>query len=205
MGDPSGSAVNFIMGRMPNTALSDEDLMLAYVQQRDMRAFTTLYDRTSLRLWRYVLRLVSDRDLANDLTQDVWGKVIKVSHYEAKAKFTTWLFTLAHNRVIDHFRASRPHLSLNADSDEGFELANTLAIDSGFGPLQQTEHREQAQALLDALAALPELQREAFLMQAEGGMSLTEIAEATDSNLETVKTRLRYARQKLRQSLEAFA
>jgi RNA polymerase sigma-70 factor (ECF subfamily) len=107
--------------------------------------------------------------------------------------------------MVDHLRAKKPHVSLSADSDEGFELANTLAIDSGFGPLQQVEHRQQAQALLDALAALPDVQRETFLMQAEAGMSLAEIAEAMGTNTETVKSRLRYARQKLRQSLEAIA
>ena len=125
--------------------------------------------------------------------------------YVPKAKFKTWLFTLAHNRMVDVLRARKPQVSLDAESEEGFELANTLAIDSGFGPLQQVEHRQQAQALLDALAELPEVQREAFLLQAEAGLSLSEIAEATGTNAETVKSRLRYARQKLRQSLEALA
>jgi RNA polymerase sigma-70 factor (ECF subfamily) len=185
---------------------SDEALMLAYAQHGDTRAFEQLYERLSLPMWRYVLRSVGDRAMADDIAQDTWFNVVRAAaSYQPRARFKTWLFTLAHNRMVDHLRAKKPHVSLSADSDEGFELANTLAIDSGFGPLQQVEHRQQAQALLDALAALPDVQRETFLMQAEAGMSLAEIAEAMGTNTETVKSRLRYARQKLRQSLEAIA
>ena len=190
----------------PSATTSDEDLMLAYAQTGDMAAFEALYTRQSLPMWRFVLRSVGDPSLADDIAQDTWFNVVRsAASYVPKAKFKTWLFTLAHNRMVDVLRARKPQVSLDAESEEGFELANTLAIDSGFGPLQQVEHRQQAQALRDALAELPEVQREAFLLQAEAGLSLAEIAEATGTNAETVKSRLRYARQKLRQSLEALA
>lgn len=190
----------------PAADTSDEALMLAYAQHGDVRAFDTLYERLSLPMWRFVWRSVGDRAMADDIAQDTWFNVVRAAaSYRPTARFKTWLFTLAHNRMVDHLRAKKPQVSLNADTKEGQALANTLAIDSGFGPLQQVEHRQQAQALLDALAELPELQREAFLMQAEAGLSLAEIAEATGTHTETVKSRLRYARQKLRQSLEALA
>ena len=190
----------------PGATTSDEDLMLAYAQTGDMQAFEALYERLSLPMWRYVLRSVGDRAATDDIAQDVWFNVVRsAARYVPTARFKTWLFTLAHNRMVDHIRARKPHISLDADTDEGFDLANTLAIESGFGPLQQIEHRQQAQALLDALGQLPAVQREAFLMQAEGGLSLAEIAQATQTTTETVKSRLRYARQKLRQSLEAMA
>ena len=190
----------------PGANTSDEDLMLAYAQTGDMHAFEALYERLSLPMWRYVMRSVGDRAATDDIAQDVWFNVVRsAARYAPTARFKTWLFTLAHNRMLDHLRARKPHVSLDADSDEGFELANTLAIESGFGPLQQIEHRQQAQALLDALSQLPPAQREAFLLQAEGGLSLAEIAETTHTTTETVKSRLRYARQKLRQSLEAMA
>ncbi|WP_236904076.1 RNA polymerase sigma factor [Comamonas serinivorans] len=191
---------------LPAAPPSDEALMLAYAQHGDLRAFETLYERLALPMWRYVLRSVGDRAMADDIAQDTWFNVVRAAaSYQPTARFKTWLFTLAHNRLVDHLRAKRPQVSLSADTDEGLALANTLAVDSGFGPLQQVAHRQQAQALLDALAELPELQREAFLMQAEAGLSLAEIAEATGTSTETVKSRLRYARQKLRQSLEALA
>ena len=137
--------------------------------------------------------------------QDVWFNVIRQApKYQPRARFRTWLFTLAHHRLVDHWRTAHPHASLDAATEDGASLADTLAADSGFGPLRQLQSREQAQALLDALAALPPAQREAFLLQAEGAMSLSEIAAATGVPMETAKSRLRYARATLRQTLEGL-
>lgn len=187
------------------TAPADETLMLAFAGG-DAHAFETLYDRHALAVWRFVQRSVRDNALADDLVQDVWFALVRQApRYEPRARFRTWLFTLAHHRLVDHWRTHRPHASLDADSEEGAALADLLAADSGFGPVRQLQSREQAQALLDALAALPAAQREAFLLQAEGGLSLAEIAQATGVNAETAKSRLRYARERLRQALEAYA
>lgn len=184
---------------------ADETLMQAFAAG-DARAFETLYDRHALPVWRFVQRSVHDRALADDLVQDVWFSLIRQApRYEPRARFRTWLFTLAHHRLVDHWRTHKAHASLDAQTDDGAALADTLAADSGFGPVRQLQSREQAQALLDALAALPLPQRETFLLQAEGGLSLAEIAQATDVNAETAKSRLRYARERLRQALEAFA
>jgi RNA polymerase sigma-70 factor (ECF subfamily) len=184
---------------------ADETLMQAFAAG-DARAFETLYDRHALPVWRFVQRSVHDRALADDLVQDVWFSLIRQApRYEPRARFRTWLFTLAHHRLVDHWRTHKAHASLDAETDDGAALADTLAADSGFGPVRQLQSREQAQALLDALAALPLPQRETFLLQAEGGLSLAEIAQATGVNAETAKSRLRYARERLRQALEAFA
>ena len=119
------------------------------------------------------------------------------------ARFTTWLFTLARHRVIDHLRARRPQASLDAPVGEGDDtLADTLAAPSGFGPLRRIETRQQAAQLLAALAELPPEQREAFLLQAEAEMSVSDIAVATGVGFETAKSRLRYARAALRRALE---
>ena len=171
-----------------------------------MRAFETLYDRHALPAWRFVQRSVQNTALADDLVQDVWFSVVRQApQYEARAKFRTWLFTLAHHRVVDHWRTHKAHASLDAESEDGSALADLLAAESGFGPERRLDSREQAQALLDALAALPDEQREAFLLQAEAGMSVAEIAQATGVGQETAKSRLRYARARLRETLEAFA
>lgn len=185
-------------------APTDEMLMQAYAAG-DVRAFDTLYDRNTLAVWRYVHRSVGSAALADDLVQDVWFNVIRQApKYQPRARFRTWLFTLAHHRLVDHWRTAHPHASLDAATEDGASLADTLAADSGFGPLRQLQSREQAQALLDALAALPPAQREAFLLQAEGAMSLSEIAAATGVPTETAKSRLRYARATLRQTLEGL-
>lgn len=184
---------------------ADETLMQAFAAG-DARAFETLYDRHALPVWRFVQRSVRDPALADDLVQDVWFSLVRQApQYQARARFRTWLFTLAHHRMVDHWRTHKAHASLDAETEDGAALADTLAADSGFGPVRQLQSREQAQALLNALAALPLPQREAFLLQAEGGLSLAEIAQATGVNTETAKSRLRYARERLRHTLEAFA
>jgi RNA polymerase sigma-70 factor (ECF subfamily) len=189
----------------PASTPLDEELMLAFARG-DALAFEALYDRHALPVWRYVQRNVHDAALADDLVQDVWFSLVRhAPQYAVRAKFRTWLFTLAHHRLVDHWRARRPHTSLDADTDDGAALAETLAAESGFGPERRLSSREQAQALLDALAALPDAQREAFLLQAEAGMSVAEIAQTTGVTPETAKSRLRYARARLRESLEAHA
>ncbi|HYW55709.1 MAG TPA: sigma-70 family RNA polymerase sigma factor [Polaromonas sp.] len=185
---------------------TDESLMLRYAAG-DIAAFDTLYGRHELRLWRYFLRSVRVQAVADDLMQDVWFAVARqATSYEVKARFKTWLFTMAHNRLVDYFRTNKHHVSLNStEGDDDGRLMDTLAADSGFGPLRQLQSREQAAALIAAVEQLPPDQREAFLLQAEGDMSVEEIAAATGVRFETAKSRLRYARNSLRQLLQEFA
>ena len=113
---------------------------------------------------------------------------------------------MAHNRLVDYFRTARHHVSIDASADEDSPgIGETLAADSGFGPLRRLESSEQAAALIAAVERLPREQREAFLLQAEAGLSVDEIAAATGVNFETAKSRLRYARNSLRQQLQEFA
>lgn len=200
---------------MPSTAdapahEADEPLMLRYAAG-DAAAFDTLYGRHSLGVWRYVFRAVRQQAVADDLLQDVWFAVARQApSYQPTARFKTWLFTMAHNRMVDHFRTAKSHLSLDAggaadEDDNERDLGDTLAADSGFGPVAQLQSREQAAALIRAVERLPNGQREAFLLQAEGDMSVEEIAVATGVNFETAKSRLRYARKALRQWLQEFA
>lgn len=199
---------------MPSTATpaddaqdSDESLMLRYTGG-DIAAFDVLYARHEMGVWRYVFRSVRVQAVADDLLQDVWFAVARQSaSYQPAARFKTWLFTIAHNRVIDHFRTAKNHASMDdhGDDDEENGLGNTLAADSGFGPVRQLQSREQAAALIAAVEQLPENQREAFLLQAEAGMSVEDIASTTGVSFETAKSRLRYARRSLRQQLQEFA
>lgn len=189
---------------------TDEALMAQYAQGQ-AAAFNALYARHELSVWRYVQRSVQNASTADELTQELWFAVARAApSYEAGrngAKFRTWLFTLAHHRIVDHWRAFKPHdsIAIDNDDDEAVQLRAQLIADSGFGPVRQIESREQAQALIAAVEALPREQREAFLMQAEGGLSVQEIADATGTTHETAKSRLRYARSKLKAELAEFA
>lgn len=194
-------------------ATADEQLMRAFAAG-DAHAFEMLYDRHEMRLWRYIFRSTHDPATADELAQDVWLRVAtQAAAYAPRAgadgrpvaRFTTWLFTLARHRLIDHLRVSRPSASLDEPLDDERTLLDTLAAPSGFGPVRRIETRQQAQQLLAALDALPSEQRDAFLLQAEGEMSVAEIAAATGVGLETAKSRLRYARSTLRRALEDMA
>ncbi len=212
-GTRAGVAIIRAMPVEPTPA--DADLMRAYAAG-DARAFEALYTRHEKRLWRFVLRTVGNTATADELAQDVWLRVAQQAERYAPsasradlppARFSTWLFTIARNRVIDHLRASRPthSLSANDDDDDAPSLADTLAAPSGFGPVRRIETRQQAEQLLAAVQALPDEQREAFLLQAEGDMSVDDIAAATGVPFETAKSRLRYARAALRRALETLA
>ena len=189
-----------------NTA--DEILMQHYAGG-DMQAFDVLYARHEMGVWRYVFRSVRTQAVADDLLQDVWFALARQApNYQPTAKFKTWLFTLAHNRLVDYFRTHKHHESLDADADAQSTdqtLGATLAANSGFGPLRRLESKEQALALIEAIEQLPHDQREAFLMQADAGLNVQDIASATGVSFETAKSRLRYARSRLRELLREYA
>lgn len=176
---------------------TDEGLMLAY-RDGDGDAFAELYARWRGRLYRYMLRLAGEH--TDELFQDVWLSVVKArTGYQPTARFSTWLFRIAHNRIVDHYRsAGRAPVQWDDEGTDPFE--------SMPGPEHETPHamldrKETALALLDALAELPPPQREAFLMAEESGMTLEQIAQATGVGRETVKSRLRYAVSRLRARL----
>jgi RNA polymerase sigma-70 factor (ECF subfamily) len=167
----------------------DEQLMLAY-RGGDAGAFDTLYARHRIRLFRFVLRSIKVRGVAEELYQEIWMRVIEArTSYAPKARFTTWLYTIAHNHLIDHWR--KRGLTLVALE------ANEVASGSP-DPADQAQARESLARFAAALEALPPLQREAFLLHEEGGLSIAEIAAATGANDETAKSRLRYATAKLK-------
>jgi len=181
---------------------SDEALMLAYADG-DAGAFETLYGRHKGGVYRYFLRSVRDNGLADELFQDVWANVIKArAAYAVEAKFSTWLYRLAHNRLIDHYRRAQVVQFVALDGeDDADEPAMQPASDAP-GPEAQAASRQAAAQLRRLVEALPPVQREAFLLQAEGGLSLEAIAEATGTGRETVKSRLRYALDKLRAGMK---
>ncbi len=172
----------------------------------DATAFELLYRRHEVRIWHYLHRNVGNRSTADELMQEVWFAVARdAARYEPTARFTTWLYTIAHNRMIDSVRTHRRQASLEtAGSEAAFAVAQ-LAADPAAGPLAAAVAQEQTEAILRAVGKLPVDQRNAFLLQVEGELSVEEIAEVTRSSFETTKSRLRYARSKLRELLEELA
>jgi RNA polymerase sigma-70 factor (ECF subfamily) len=188
---------------MTEAAEPDEVLMGRYARG-DAAAFECLYRRHEMRTWRYIERNVGNRAIADELMQEVWFAVARQApRYQPSARFTTWLFTIAHNRIIDWVRTSRPQTSL--ERHEVASVVIQLIADPSSGPLAEAVAHEQSSALAQALAELPVEQRDAFLMQIEGGLSVEEIAAVTGVSFETSKTRLRYARMKLRDLLQEHA
>lgn len=181
-------------------ALSDEACMQRY-RQGDSQAFRLLYQRYREKLHRYVLRLSARESEAEEVFQEVWIAVIRNrDSYDSSASFATWLFSIAHRRAADRWRALSRHApdGLNAADDLDDTLPSS-AIAITATPEREWHSRSLGEALLDAIGNLPLPQREAFLMKAEGELSLDEIALATGVNRETVKSRLRYAQKRLRE------
>jgi len=183
---------------------SDEDLMLAY-GAGEAGAFDTLYARHKGGVYRYLLRQCRNAGIADELFQDVWMNAIRVrASYAPTARFTTWIYTLAHNRLVDHWRANGQMKVASIDDDENGDardIVESIPAAANDEPEPRALSGELGAQLRDALNALPVEQRDAFLLQYEGGLSLAEIAELTGVGMETVKSRLRYATAKLRSAL----
>lgn len=185
----------------------DEELMLRY-RGGDAGAFDELYGRHKGPVFRYLRRQTGDAAVAEELFQDVWMRIINArAEYEVRAKFTTWLYTIARNRLLDHWRSAGRAVLASFD-----ELVDASALDAviafpaaGPPPEHSLERKALAGRLLAALEALPAPQREAFLLQQEGGLTVEEIARTTGVERETAKSRLRYALAKLRATLKDLA
>lgn len=190
--------------------LPDEELMLRY-GAGEVPAFEILLGRHETRILNFVYRSVHDRGRAEEITQDVFLKVVRTAdRYKKSAKFTTWLFTIARNACIDESRRRkrRRKMSLDAplrDGEGGGETFLDRTIDegaaSGAGEIARAEFRQR---LMHALSELPDEQREVFLLRHYEGMRFVDIARMAGISENTVKSRMRYALATLRGYLADF-
>jgi RNA polymerase sigma-70 factor (ECF subfamily) len=185
-------------------AEEDDGALLIAHAAGDAHAFSRLYDRHDRAVLVFIRRLLGPAlaEGADDLAQETW---ITVSRNAAdfdpgRARFAAWLFTIARHKTYDHFRRRKVAI-LPGPGDRPFEDAAAEIADPASSPLEQVQSRERAQRIAAAVEALPLEQRGVFVMFADGGLSLEEIAQVTGVNVETAKSRLRYARAKLRESL----
>lgn len=170
---------------------SDEDLMRAFAGG-SIEAFEELYSRHRTALYRYVLRKAGDTSTANDLYQGAWEKVIRGRNkYRRSFPFRAWLYRVTYNHVMDYYRRARPAAESHPD-----ELESEIP-----GPDKQTEIDIRTLRLKRAIRRLPPEQKDVLLLKLESGLSLDEIAAVSGMKRETVKSRLRYAVDKLKKSL----
>jgi len=193
---------------VPLTELADEDLMLEF-GKGNPAAFEILLKRHQAPVFRYILRFISNRAQAEELSQEVFLRVCKVAgRYSKKAKFTTWLYTIARNLCIDHKRrtVNRVELSLERTGEEDDRsLADRLPDTNRIMASSELVRDEFRRKLEEALATLPDEQREVFTMREFSGLKFREIADVLEVSENTVKSRMRYALETLRGHLAAYS
>ncbi|MBW8813535.1 MAG: sigma-70 family RNA polymerase sigma factor [Caulobacterales bacterium] len=179
---------------------ADDAALLRAHAAGDPQAFARLYDRYDRACFQFIRRLLgaAHGEAAEDVHQETWIAISRSAGAfdPTRSSFAAWLFSIARNKVFDHFRRQRVAILASAQDDAALAVP-----DPGQTPLEQVQSRELAQEIVNAVEALPLEQRGVFVMFAQAGLSLEEIAQATGVAVETAKSRLRYARAKLRQSL----
>ena len=175
--------------------------MLAYANG-DATAFDQLYSRHSQPLLQYIVNSCGSQADAQELFQDVWMKVINQrDKYDSSAPFKAWLFTIARNRIIDLFRANKRRPTTNLGFDEPPATSQITTANQPLQPDEIARIMQSKQLLMEALQLLTPVQRETVLLKHVAGFSIKEIATLQTENPETVKSRLRYAFARLRQTL----
>jgi RNA polymerase sigma-70 factor, ECF subfamily len=192
--------------------MTDEALMAAY-RDGNVQAFSELMSRHERALWNFVRRFVSDGATAEDLLQEVFLRVVRsADEWQPTAKFSTWIYTIARNLCTDHARRMTHRKAASLDgpvlSDGQGEGSGPRRIDRVVGADRGGEaalqNREIAERIEGALAALPVEQREVFLMRELQDMPFADIAEAVGASVPTVKSRMRYALERLRVALDEW-
>ncbi|MCV6625831.1 MAG: sigma-70 family RNA polymerase sigma factor [Cellvibrionaceae bacterium] len=176
------------MKHLLNRFKSDEALMGAF-GRGDSLAFEQLYLRHKDPLFGFIYRSLNDRHRVEDLAHETWlGVINSAARYQPEAAFKTWLFSIAHRKLVDHWR----------QQGRWQDVASALAARGELATVREAPERLENQRLSEELLAqLPPAQRQALLLQQQG-FSLTEIAEISAAKVETIKSRLRYAMAKLR-------
>ncbi|MBR1961478.1 MAG: RNA polymerase sigma factor [Alistipes sp.] len=187
---------------MKSTMLSDQTLLEMY-QQGNREAVSQLLERHTRRVRDYVRMMVKDNDVADDLTQEVLIKVVKVldeGRYTDKGRFLPWVLRIAHNRVLDYFRAQKQVKTVN-ESSAGFDIlgSKNFAEPSIEESIILDQRAEEVRALVEEL---PDEQREVVKMRYYDGLSFKEIAEQTGVSINTALGRMRYALINMRQMIK---
>jgi RNA polymerase sigma-70 factor (ECF subfamily) len=184
---------------------TDEELLAAY-QQGDPGAFEALLRRHRAPLFTFLLRMLGERERAEDLAQETFLRIVKGAQaWEHRARFQTWLFTIARNLCVDQSRRDRFRRADSLDAQgPGDEPAMVDSVPGReIDPDRGAESARLRPVLQRALLSLPAEQREVFILREQAGVPFREIAEIQGVNENTVKSRMRYALEGLRKGLAA--
>ena len=189
---------------MYNSDIGDDQLIINFVKG-DSKAFDMLLNKYQTRVFSYIIQLVQDHDLANDIFQDVFIKVVthlKRKSYNHQGKFLSWVLRIAHNQVIDHFRkdSKMPSAGKNS-SNEDFNIFDVLKLEEA----SIEDEIIQTQILADVrtlVSQLPKDQMDVVQMRYFSGMSFQDIADKSDVSINTALGRMRYALINLRKMMK---
>ena len=180
---------------MPTLSAEQQSTLVQAVARGERRAFEELYAMFFRPLSGYLLRMVRDTGLVEELVDDTFFEAWKhAARFRGDSKLSTWLFGIARNRALNALRARKP---AHQELDDGV----VAFADSAQAPDRQASQRQTAQALTTALAGLPSDQREALELVLHQGLRYEEAAQVLGAPLNTVKTRVFHARRKLREAL----
>jgi RNA polymerase sigma-70 factor (ECF subfamily) len=184
---------------------TDETLVVRY-RRGDRTAFSEIVRRYQTPLYNFALRYLRDRDRARDITQETFLRLVKrAAEFKHESRFSTWLFAIARNLCIDELRKGkhRNHPSIDESSGDGSPLGERLGSPDP-SPERRASTSLARETIVRAIEALPDEQREVFLLRQIGGVPFAEIARLTETSENTVKSRMRYALGKLQSELSDF-
>ena len=176
---------------------TDEALAVAYIEEDDQQAFRQLVERHQERIFGYVMSMVRDRDVANDLFQETFFRAIRAmkqerGSYAPRGKWLAWVLRIARNAVFDHMRARKKWTDVEMKDDEGISFWDRLP-DAMASVDEQVDMRRRIDLMEKCIQRLPDEQREVLALRHEVGMPFREIAELTDVSINTALGRMRYA------------
>lgn len=186
------------------STMSEDDQLMISLQGGDSRAFDELVSRHEDALLRFFYRNSRDQQFAEDLTQETLLRVYNQSwDYLPRGRFRGWMFRIARNLLIDNIRRQSHDALVKAVRGRRSNEDDTLTRIAGevLGPQERANYRELSSLVDEMLKELPEDQRQTFILHHFSGLSLSEVAEVMDTTLPTSKSRLRLAREKLREKL----
>jgi RNA polymerase sigma-70 factor (ECF subfamily) len=180
-----------------NIKLLNDQQLVALYQQGDNKAFEVLLLRHKSKIFRFIYLKVKDHELANDLFQEVFVKIIntlRLGNYNEEGKFLPWAMRISHNLVIDHFRRAKKHkfVSESTSKNEDFNIFSVLH-DEELNTLQKMSKSELETQIVALVDLLPKAQRDIVYMRTFQDLSFKEIAELENISINTALGRMRYA------------
>ncbi|MEM1125519.1 MAG: sigma-70 family RNA polymerase sigma factor [Bacteroidota bacterium] len=190
---------------MPHT---DEQLVAAYLERSDQQAFRMLVERHQERIFGYLLGMVRDRHLANDLFQETFYRVIAAMQrqrgtYARQGRWLAWVMRIARNATLDHLRSRKKWQDVDAGHDDDDRSYWDSLPDAGPDPEALLHRMDQGAWLARAIERLPNEQREVLLLRQNTDLTFREIADLTDVSINTALGRMRYALLNLRKMMVA--